>query len=189
LKYFSGTIKLDQQQQMLDLIEFFKSSRNLEKVTVNHLKKVRTNGRSQNNIWMKKSMISSSTATKVTKTITTGGNNDDNLFNEFLPEIGKSLPSTVKTFKIKGFLSFSPDCLNRFLNNCEGKLKYLGFANCEDFSSAHLGIIIDYIKNKKSCDNCDGEILKRLNIRNCYLIKFEDLKYARNFIKVINNFL
>nr|CAG8554409.1 6869_t:CDS:2 [Entrophospora candida] len=184
LKYFSGTINFKQQQQMMDLIEFLKASKNLEKVAINDIKKIRTNGRSLNHIWVEKPIISS-LATNTTNTKNTNG---DNLFSEYLPEIGKSLPTTIKTFKVRNVLSFSPDCLKQFLANCKGELKYLGFASCKDFSSAHLQAIIDYIENKKRDGNCgvDGEILKRLNVRGCYLINFEDLSYVKNFIKIVN---
>nr|CAG8549222.1 1700_t:CDS:2 [Entrophospora candida] len=184
LKYFSGTINFKQQQQMMDLIEFLKASKNLEKVAINDIKKIRTNGRSLNHIWVEKPIISS-LATNTTNTKNTNG---DDLFSEYLPEIGKSLPTTIKTFKVRNVLSFSPDCLKQFLANCKGELKYLGFASCKDFSSAHLQAIIDYIENKKRDGNCgvDGEILKRLNVRGCYLINFEDLSYVKNFIKIVN---
>ncbi|CAJ0647581.1 6363_t:CDS:2 [Entrophospora sp. SA101] len=129
--------------------------------------------------------IISSLATNTTNTKNTNG---DNLFSEYLPEIGKSLPTTIKTFKVRNVLSFSPDCLKQFLANCKGELKYLGFASCKDFSSAHLQAIIDYIENKKRDGNCGvgDEILKRLNVRGCYLINFEDLSYVKNFIKIVN---
>ncbi|CAJ0839292.1 14526_t:CDS:2 [Entrophospora sp. SA101] len=184
LKYFSGTINFKQQQQVMDLIEFLKASKNLEKVAINDIKKIRTNGRSLNHIWVEKPIISS-LATNTTNTKNTNG---DNLFSEYLPEIGKSLPTTIKTFKVRNVLSFSPDCLKQFLANCKGELKYLGFASCKDFSSAHLQAIIDYIENKKRDGNCGvgDEILKRLNVRGCYLINFEDLSYVKNFIKIVN---
>nr|CAG8469883.1 10580_t:CDS:2 [Entrophospora candida] len=175
LKCFSGTINLEQQQQMMDLIEFLKASKNLEKITINDLKKLRTNGRLSRHVWI------------IDKPITTANTTTTNhgLFNEFLPEIGKFLPSTIKTFKFQGVLLFSPDCLKQFLANCKSDLKYLGFANCKDFSNAHLQIIIDYIEKKRK--NGVGETLKRLNVKSCYLIKLKDLAYAKNFIKIINS--
>ncbi|CAJ0626631.1 12520_t:CDS:2 [Entrophospora sp. SA101] len=175
LKCFSGTINLEQQQQMMDLIEFLKASKNLEKITINELKKLRTNGRLSRHVWIiDKPIITANTTTT-----------NHGLFNEFLPEIGKFLPNTIKTFKFQGVLLFSPDCLKQFLANCKSDLKYLGFANCKDFSNAHLQIIIDYIEKKRK--NGVGETLKRLNVKSCYLIKLKDLAYAKNFIKIINS--
>ncbi|CAI2185232.1 11832_t:CDS:2 [Funneliformis geosporum] len=58
-----------------------------------------------------------------------------------LPLLGKSLPQNLKNLQILARWTFSTEGLNRFLNNCEAKLKYIDIRHCTGITEEHIDLI------------------------------------------------
>ncbi|RIA92304.1 hypothetical protein C1645_765502 [Glomus cerebriforme] len=99
--------------------------------------------------------------------------------DEFLPDIGKIIPCSLRILIIHAIWSFTPNTLKEFLDYCIAPLEILGFPDCYAINDDHLFNFSEYAREKGS--------LKRLNIKSASRITRNAFETAKSDIETIEH--